>query len=191
MSTRRALLRSGLAGGALLLAPPLARAAGTPPDSDLAYLRLLIGVELLTADFYGRALSSGTLDPPATALVKQLRADERAHYMGLATLVAGSGQIPATAGDIDFNYPTGALAAQRSILKLASKLESLAVGAYLGAIENVQTQQLRLPIGQIAANEAQHAGALAHVLGAKPIGRAFAPSLQIDAVSAALDTYEA
>jgi hypothetical protein len=186
--TRRALVRSSLAGGALLIAPGVARASA--PDSDAAYLRLLVGVELLTADFYDRALGSGRLDPQTTALARQMRADDRAHYNGLATLLSNLGQVPATAGDIDFAYPTGALASPRSILELGAKLESLALGAYLGAVENVQTQQLRLPIGQIAANEAQHASALAHALGRKPIGRAFAPALQIAAVSAALDTYE-
>ena len=186
--TRRRFLHTGLVGGALLAVPPLAHAGA--PDSDLAYLRLLIGVELLTGDFYDRALAGGKLDPAASALAKQMRADERAHYDGLATLVTRLGQTPATAGDIDFTYPAGATASQGAILRLAQKLEALALGAYLGAVANVQTPQLRLPIGQIAANEAQHASALAHAVGAKPIGRAFAPSLQIDAVSAALDSYE-
>jgi rubrerythrin len=170
------------------LAAPAAQAA--TPDSDLAYLRLLIGVELLTADFYGRALASGKLDPPGTRLAKRIRADDRAHYRGLAALVTGLGQVPATAGDIDFTYPADALASRTSVLQLAQRLETLALGAYLGAVENVQTQQLRLPIGQIAANEAQHACAVAHRLGGHMIGPAFAPSLEIDAVSAALDGYE-
>ena len=76
------------------------------------------------------------------------------------------------------------------MLKLASSIETLSLGAYLGAVENIQTPQLRLPIGQIAANEAQHVGALAVAAGKPIIGRAFAPRSQIDAVSSALDAYE-
>ena len=76
------------------------------------------------------------------------------------------------------------------MLKLATSLETLTLGAYLGAVENIQTAQLRLPIGQIAANEAQHVSALADAAGKPIIGRPFAASLQIDAVSAALDAYE-
>ncbi len=49
---------------------------------------------------------------------------------------------------------------------------------------------LRLPIGQIVANEAQHVSALAGLVGRPAIGHAFAPSLSIDAVSAALDGNE-
>ena len=64
------------------------------------------------------------------------------------------------------------------------------LGSYLGAVENVEAPELRLSIGQIAANEAQHTGALAALRGRTVIGGAFAPVLQIDAASAALDRYE-
>jgi Ferritin-like domain len=195
--SRSSLLRQGVAGGGTLLLSGSAvsvlagaASAATVPDSDLAYLRLLVGTELLAADFQTQALSSGKLAAPATALVKQLLADENAHYTGLATLIAAAGQVPATADDINFAYPKGTFDSQVAIMKLAATLENLTLGAYLGAVENVQTPQLRLPIGQIAANEAQHVGALALAAGKPPIGRAFAPSLQIDAVSSALDAYE-
>jgi Ferritin-like domain len=186
--SRRSLLQAGLASGGALLLASIASAA--TPDSDLAYLRLLIGVELLSGDFHDRGLGSGKLDADSSGLVTQMRADERAHYSGLATLVTSLGQIPATSDDIDFTYPAGSFASQSAILKLASKIEQLALGAYLGAVENVQTAQLRLPIGQIAANEAQHVSVLQKSLGAKPIGRPFATALSIDTVSAALDSYE-
>ena len=66
----------------------------------------------------------------------------------------------------------------------------LALGAYLGALEQVQTPAIRLPLAQISANEAQQQSALAHVLGRGAIGSAFAAALPIDVVSAALDGYE-
>ena len=75
-------------------------------------------------------------------------------------------------------------------MRLAGRLEHLLVGAYVGAIENVETPDLRLPIGQIAANEAQHQGALAALRGEPVVGKAFAPGLQIGAVSDALDAFE-
>jgi hypothetical protein len=74
--------------------------------------------------------------------------------------------------------------------RLAARLEHLMVGAYLGAVENVETRALRLPIGQIAANEAQHQGALAALHGQPVIGKPFAPALPIGAVSDALDEFE-
>jgi hypothetical protein len=190
---RKELLRRGallaVAGvGVGALAAP-AEAAGIP-DSDLAYLRLLVAAELLKADFEARALASGKLEAPEAALVRRMRADDGAHYKGLASLLNSAGQAPATADDIDFRYPRGSFTSQRSIGKLAWRLTNLGLGAYLGAVESVETAQVRLPLGQIAANEAQQLSALAALLGKPTIGSAFAGSLQIDAVSNTLDVYE-
>jgi hypothetical protein len=190
------LRRSAAGGGALLFSGSavsvLAQSAGaaTVPDNDLSYLRLLIGAELLAADFQSQALASGKLGAAQSALLKQMLADEKAHYQGLANLLTGAGQIPATSDDINFAYPKGSFDSAGAIMKLAATFEDLTLGAYLGAVQNVQTPQLRLPIGQIAANEAQHVSAVAVAAGRPLIGHAFAPSLQIGAVSAALDAYE-
>jgi Ferritin-like domain len=101
-----------------------------------------------------------------------------------------AGQPPATGADIDFSYPRGSFSSAHSTAELAWKLTSLALGAYLGALEQVQTPTIRLPLGQIAANEAQQQSALAPLVGRQAIGGAFAAALPIDVVSAALDSYE-
>ena len=119
-----------------------------------------------------------------------MRADEQAHYDGLASLLARAGQTPATSADIDFAYPKAAFASAASILDLAGELEALQLGAYVGANAGVQTPRLRAAIGQILANEAQHASAIGALAGKQVIGKAFAPALQPDAVAAALDAYE-
>jgi rubrerythrin len=191
------LLRRGAVGGGALLvsASGLAAFAGTAaadvPDADLAYLRLLIATELLGIDFQTHALASHKLHTKgAAALIRKLRADENAHYAKLAAVLTAAGQTPATAADIDFAYPKGSFRSESAILKLAGKLERLMAGAYLGAAENLETPQLRLPIGQIAANEAQHVGALEALEGRSVIGKPFAPALQMGSVSDALDEYE-
>ena len=193
--TRTGLLRRSVAGGAVLasaslLTPLVEAASAAPPDGDLAYLRLLIATELLEVDFASRALAAGKLGSESTATFKELLADDQAHSTGLASLLTGAGQTPATADDITFIYPRGSFDSEAAILKLADTLEDLSLGAYLGAVQNVQTPRFRLPIGQIGANEAQHVSALAQLSGRPLIGPAFAPSLQMDSVSAALDTYE-
>lgn len=164
--------------------------AATPPDGDLAYLRLLIAAELLALDFHGKALASRRLHHAAHALSRRIRADEKAHYTRLAGLMTAAGQTPATAGDIDFSYPKGSFRSQASILRLAGRLERLLVGAYVGAIGNLETSGLRRVAGEIAANEAQHEGAVAGLTGRPVIGKPFAPSLQIGAVSNVLDEFE-
>jgi Ferritin-like domain len=193
------LRRGAVGGGALLVSasglgtlglPDVASADTPPPDGDLAFLRLLIAAELLAVDFQGKALKSRKLRHSAHSLLARILSDEKKHYTQLAALLTAAGQTPATADDIDFSYPKGTFRTQGSITRLAGRLEHLMVGAYLGAVESVETPALRLPIGQIAANEAQHQGALAALHGQSPVGRPFAPALQIAAVSDALDEFE-
>jgi rubrerythrin len=192
------LRRGAVGGGALLVSASGMSALGfadvasaaTPPDVDLAYLRLLIAAELLAVDFQAKALRSRKLRHPAHSLLLRIRSDETKHYAQLAALLTDAGQTPATSDDIDFSYPKGAFRTQGSITRLAGRLEHLMVGAYLGAVGNVETPALRLTIGQIAANEAQHQGALAALHGQPVVGRPFAPALQIGAVSDALDEFE-
>jgi len=195
--SRAGFLRRGVAGGGALLvsASGLTAFAGaasgaTIPDADLAYLRLLIAAELLALDFQDRALASGKLHHEARSVLRKMRADENSHYTKLANLLTAAGQTPATSGDIDFSYPKRTFHGQASILRQAGQIERLLLGAHLGAVENVVTPELRLPIGQIAANEAQHEGALTELAGGAVIGRAFAPALEMAAVSNALDRFE-
>ena len=190
------LRRGALGGGALLVsASGFSALAGvasadTIPDADLAYLRLLIAGELLALDFQDKALAGGKLRHDARLLFRRIRADEKAHYEKLATVLTAAGQTPATSGDIDFSYPKQSFHGQASIVRLAGQIERLLLGAYLGAVESVVTPGLRLPIGQVAASEAQHASALAGLAGGAVIGRAFAPALPMTAVSDALDRFE-
>jgi ferritin-like protein len=186
------LRRAAVAGSAVLL--PLSATgraeAAAPPDNDLAYVRLLVAAELLAADVQAKARASAKLTRRSKAVLEKMAVDEKGHYAKLAQLLTAAGQPATGPGDIDFSYPKRSFGSQPSILRLAAEIETLVLGAYLGAVENVETAELRLPIGQIAANEAQHVGAVASLRGRAVIGRAFAPALQIDAASAALDRYE-
>lgn len=139
--TRAGLLRLGAA----------ATLGVVPPDSDLAYARLLVATELLTDDFYSHALAAGAPGP-----LHEARANERAHYAGLAALMNQAGQPPAQAGDIDFAYPKGAFTSAGSIRKLGASLETLQLGAYLGAADALSSEPLRAIVARIGANEAQH-----------------------------------
>ena len=153
------------AGAAAALFPARTALAAVLPEGDLAYLRLLVGVELLTLDFAAKHKG-----------FTRLHADDTAHYHGLASLLASSGVTAATAGDVDFSYPKGTT---------MSKLKTLSVGAYAGALENVQSTSVRLPLAQILVNESRQ---LAVLEGG--FGHAFGPALSIAAVSSALDEYE-
>jgi hypothetical protein len=192
--TRAALMRRGAGGGLALavattplaLLPSAAQAA--PTDGDLAYLRLLVGAELLAVDFSVRA--QGKLPPRPARAFTRIVSDEKRHLGQLGDLLTAAGQTPATGGDIDFTYPAKTFSSAAAILRQATRIEALLVGAYIGALASVAAPELRLPLAQIAANEAQHASTVAHWRGGPLIGPALAPALSIDAVSTALDGYE-
>jgi hypothetical protein len=163
--------------------------ADTLPDGDLATLRLLITVELLGGDFYTNAVAA---DPYRGAAAKELKlalANEREHYAALSAIFTSAGQVPATADDIDFSYPKGAFKTTGAVTKLAVTLETLFLGAYLGAAAGVQTATLVRPVAQIAANQAQHLSVFSQLLGRSGFKAAMPAPLTIDVVTQALAEY--
>ena len=194
--SRSGFLRRGAVGGGALIASasglgalaPAAFADGVPAG-DLAYLRLLIASELLAVDFYRQALYAGVLGARATAVASRISADESEHYTVLAALMTADGQTPATSGDIDFSYPARTFASRRSILSFAKELERRLTGAYVDALEQVQTPKYREAMARILASEAQHHGAVASLWGEPVIGKRSSP-VRMDAMSNFLGRYE-
>jgi len=196
VSRGQLILRGAKGGAALFLTGSLAGslvdsavAADTVPDSDLAYARLLVGAELLGLDFYMRAIASKRLSGDALGSLKRARLNERGHYNRIAEILSGAGQTPAVASDFEFSYPRGAFASKASIARLGVRLEATFMGAYLGAVEGLQTSALKQPVAQIAANEAEHLSVFRRLSGRSPIGIALPRPLTIDEASNALDAF--
>jgi len=103
--------------------------------------------------------------------------------------LSGAGQTPAVASDFEFSYPNGAFASKASIARLGVRLEATFMGAYLGAVEGLQTSALKQPVAQIAANEAEHLSVFLRLSGRSPIGIALPRPLTIDEASNALDVF--
>jgi hypothetical protein len=195
--SRGQLISRGAKGGAaLLLTSSLsgslvdsAVAADTVPDGDLAYARLLVAAELLGLDFYARAIASKRLSGDPLGSMKRARLNERAHYDTMSEILSGAGQIAAVASDFDFSYPKGAFASKSSIAKLGVRLEAAFMGAYLGAVEGLQTNALKQLVAQIAANEAEHLSVFMRLSGRSPVGIALPRPLTIDEASNTLDVF--
>jgi len=194
--TRAALLSRGTKSGiSLLLAGSVAgslagvAAADTIPDEDLAYARLLIGGELLAADFYAKAIASKKFNAAETKTLRAALKNEQDHYATLAKVMTDAGQPPATAEDFDFTYPKNAFATKGSIARLGVGLESTFLSTYLGAVNGLLTSALKLPAAQIAASESDHLSIFNGWSGRSTVGASFPPPLAIDAASDALDAY--
>jgi hypothetical protein len=174
-------------------------AGATPPNdalgalgaADLAYARLLIGWELLTADFYTHAIASKHLDRVTGDAARLALANEQAHYTYLAGVLAGAGQVALTADDVNFTYPNGAFYTARSVLHLAVTLEDYSLGTCLGAGGNVANPALASAVAQIAANEAQHLSVLSLRSGTPAFQDAFPATMTMEVSSDALDNYTA
>jgi hypothetical protein len=150
---------------------------------------MLIGVELLAADFYAEAIASKHLrgrtnEDAVTALV-----NETEHYNYLGFVVKSAGGIPLTAADVNFTYPTGAFYTAKSVLALATTLEQLSLGAYLGAAGNVANPVVQSAIAQITATEAQHLSAFSLRSGGTAFQDAFPQAMTIQEASDALGAY--
>lgn len=196
--SRAELLSRGAKGGAALVVTTstfgaLAGVAHADvlPDNDLAYIRLLIAAELLGADFYDNALKAQPYRDAGQKQLARAAFNEGEHYTALAGIVTASNQIPAASADIDFVYPKDAFATTGTITRLAVTLETLFLGAYLGAVAGVQSNTLRRPLAQIAANQAQHLAVFSALLGRTGFELSFPAALSIGDASDGLDAYTA
>jgi hypothetical protein len=175
-----------LAAGMALGGLPVRASLATTPDGDLAYARLLVALELLSLDFYSRAIGAAG---GSRLELRRARAAERRHYDVVAAVLTNEGQVPATAQDIDFTYPRGSFASGAAIARLGVRLESLSLGAYLGAVRSLQTPLYREHAARAAASEAQHLTVFAGAVGGRRLGPPLPAALSIDRVSDALDAY--
>jgi hypothetical protein len=181
--------RTGFLAAAAALALAPSALADPPADADLAQARLLLALELLLADFYGRALKAQRFGAPGDDALKRALFNETEHLAAVSGILSGAGQTPATAGDIDFSYPAKAFTSRGTIAQLALELERLALGAYLGAVAAIQATSLRLPLAQIAACEAQHVSVFAAEVTGHGLGGSFGEPLSIDQASNQLGRY--
>ena len=117
-------------------------------DNDLAYVRLLVGTELLGIDFYTRAVDAKKLSSKGQKYLKAALANEKEHYQSVAAILSGASLVPLTAADVDFSYPKAAFDSAASITKLAAQLETAFLGAYLGAAGGMQATSLVSGIAQ-------------------------------------------
>jgi rubrerythrin len=144
--------KGGLAlvvGGSILgvaAGPALGQATG---DVDIA--KLAATAELLAIDVYTRAIDTGLFEADVLAYMEAARQNEQDHYDALAGVLGSE----APSG-LEFKYPNGTFASAKSIASTGAALETAFVGAYLGAVEALESNDLKAVAGQIGANEAQH-----------------------------------
>lgn len=179
MTSRAGFFTLGAKGGLALVAggAVLAAATGTAraqSGGDVEIATLAATAELLAIDFYGRGIARGNFRGDVLAYMEAARANEQAHYDALAG-VLGS----AAPSGVKFTYPAGTFASAASIAATGAALETAFVGAYIGAVEALESNELKGVAAQIGANEAQHLAVLRSLeAGGNPVpGPSFPDSL--------------
>lgn len=152
--------RGGLAlvagGGVLASVTGTALGASTAGDSDVA--KLAATAELLAIDFYGRALASGKFSGAEQAYMAAALRHEKGHYAALAGVLG-----KAAPKGLAFTYPRGTFASAKAIGKLGQALETAFVGAYLGAVTALRSNELKGVAAQIGASESRHLAILSNI----------------------------
>jgi ferritin-like protein len=162
-TTRAAFLSRGAKGGLALVAGGslLAVAEGTAlgaatADSDIA--KLAATAELLAIDFYRRAIASKKFSGDELGYMAAALGNEQAHYKALAGVLG-----PAAPKRLTFQYPNGAFRSAKAIGNLGQALETAFVGAYMGAVTALKSNDLKGVAAQIGANESRHLSVLTNI----------------------------
>jgi hypothetical protein len=165
-TTRAAFLSRGARGGLALVAggSVLAAATGsalgatsrTTSDADIA--KLAATAELLAIDFYTHAIASRKFKGAELAYLAAALQNEKDHYKALAGVLKG-----AAPKNVAFTYPNGTFASSKRIGKLGQALETAFVGAYLGAVTALRSNELKGVAAQIGSNESRHLAILSNI----------------------------
>jgi hypothetical protein len=162
-TTRAAFLTRGAKGGLALVGGGalLGLAEGTAlaaPSADTDIAKLAATAELLAIDFYRRAIASRTFSGDELAYMQAALGNERAHYRALAGVLKS-----AAPKNLKFTYPNGAFRSARAIGQLGQALETAFVGAYMGAVTALRSNELKGVAAQIGANESRHLSVLTNI----------------------------
>jgi hypothetical protein len=187
--TRRELLRRGLAAGTLAgLASPSTAAADTQP-SDSELVAGLVGVEMVAALAYQRALAAGLLPPAGVKLGRELLSQEQAHLEAVKAELTRLGGTPpkplsgvAEADKVLTASRVPALAHVRNAhdwIILLSGVELMLEGFYRDAIMKLRTARAVQLCVEVMATEAQHGVALSELLHPGDVKKAV-PSSYVD-----------
>jgi hypothetical protein len=162
-TTRAAFLSRGAKGGLALVAGGSLLAVTSGPafgaataDTDIA--KLAATAELLAIDFYTRSIRSGRLRGAEAAYLAAALQNERDHYRALAGVLG-----KAAPKNLKFKFPAGTFGSARSIGRTGQALETAFVGAYLGAVTALKSNELKGVAAAIGNNESRHLAILSNI----------------------------
>ena len=152
-TSRRELLGgAALAAAATVVASPDAFAAGSSARDD-RLLKMLLGVERRVSEAYRRVLSSGVLSVVVASEITGFLDQERQHIGALELELSLRNSSPPPPAPTE---PGRQLETQADALDVLLGAETMAQGAYFGAMSKFAEPGLVTLAAEILASEAQH-----------------------------------
>jgi hypothetical protein len=158
---------------------------GNGGGGDVGIVNFALTLEYLEAEYYSIALNTGLLSGEALAVVQALADHEQQHVDSILDYLTSNGATPVAKPE--FTFPDSAYASQAAILELAATLETVGVGAYLGAAPMIQDPEILASAASVEVIEGEHVVAVNDLLGVvPPANTAFPEALTKDEVLAAI-----
>jgi hypothetical protein len=170
--TRRALLRTALAGAIAAFATP---AAGAAPASgatgltanDIAILQFDLVLEELQAALYGEAERLGALSPRTLGWARVVGAHERAHARAIRALL-GPAAVPSPSFDF-----RGVTEREDRFLRTAVAFEDLTAALLKWQAVRLDSRAVVAAVATLHSVETRHAAWIRHIVGIPPATSAF------------------
>jgi len=165
----------------------------TAKAGDLAILNFAFLLERLELGFYSQAMAADAakqyLHGRLHEIVPLIRDNEAAHVSALSAAITQFGGTPDTSAR--FRFPREVFISPITFARFAYTLEEIGIGAYLGAIGQIQSDALRAAAASIYGNETRHVALLRNIGGYTFSPRYYEGALSVAQVQSLIAPYVA
>lgn len=178
-----------MADGKMMTMEPATKMSA--PSGDMDIVKFALTMERLEAAFYAQVVAAHQSKAYLTArqfeLTQQIATAEATHVTALEAVLTGAGQtLPETP---KFQFPSSVFLSPITYAWLAYTLEEIGIGAYLGAVGSIQSDDIRKAAASIYGAEAQHAAILRSFAGFDFAPKYYESPLTVDQVTQLITPY--
>ena len=152
------LAGAGAASAAGVFAPS-ALAQSSSGSGDVAIGNFALTLEYLESTFYNKGVDSGLLSGEFLSYFTAVRDHENEHVKALKGILGS-----AAVSEPQFTFPQSAFQSETAFAQLALKLETVGVGAYLGAAPMISSDSILEAALTIYGVENEHVAAIQNLL---------------------------